>query len=42
MTRAYPVNVEGERSPAERIEEDLVDEQLEEIFRIAAEYSDDE
>jgi hypothetical protein len=42
MTRAYPVNVEDERSPAERIEEDLVDEQLEEIFRIAAEYSDDE
>jgi hypothetical protein len=42
MTRAYPVNVEDERSPAERIEEDLADEQLEEIFRIAAEYSDDE
>jgi len=42
MTRAYPVNVEDERSPAERIEEDLVDEQLEEIFRIATEYSDDE
>jgi len=41
-TRAHPVNVEDERSPAERIEQDLVDEQLEEIFRIAAEYSDDE
>jgi hypothetical protein len=41
-TRTHPVNVEDERSPADRIEQDLVDEQLEEIFRIAAEYSDDE
>ena len=40
--RAHPVNVEDERSPANRIEQDLVDEQLEEIFRIAAEHSDDE